>query len=131
MSPTVQRFLRYAFVGLVTFGLDLALLFVLIDFFLVSPVIAAGIAFLIAVTLNYVVSRRYVFSKTQRGIKTGYGNFLIIVLVGLGFVMGGMYLLVSVLGFNYFIARLLVASCTGIWNYLMNLYVNFKVAGNH
>ena len=131
MSPAVRRFLRYTAVGLITFGVDLTLLFIFIDVFLVPPVIASGVSFLIAVTLNYVVSRRYVFSQTKRDIKTGYGNFLVIVLVGLGVVMGGMYLLVTILGFNYLISRLFVASLTGVWNYMMNLYINFKVVGEH
>ena len=131
MSPAVHRFLRYTAVGLITFGVDLTLLFIFIDLFLVPPVIASGVSFLIAVTLNYVVSRRYVFSQTKRDIKTGYGNFLVIVLVGLGVVMGGMYLLVTILGFNYLISRLFVASLTGVWNYMMNLYINFKVVGEH
>ena len=118
-------------VGTATFGLDLVLLFIFIDYMSLHPVVAAGIAFLMAVSLNYVVSRRYVFSKTQRDVKTGYVNFLIIVGIGLGVVTGGMYILVSVLGFNYLISRIAVALCTGMWNYIMNLYLNFKVVGKH
>jgi hypothetical protein len=40
-----------------------------------------------------------------------------------------MWLLVGVLGWGFLAARVAVAALTGFWNYLMNLYVNFRVAG--
>ena len=52
-------------------------------------------------------------------------------LVGMGLSMGGMYVLVSVSGFYYIYARVSIAAFVGIWNYLMNLHLNFKVAGKH
>ncbi len=131
MSPTIRRFFRYTMIGTGTFGLDLVFLFIFIDYLMIHPVVSAGVAFLIAVTVNYIVSRRYVFSKTKRDVGTGYVNFLIIVGVGLAVVTGGMYILVSLFGFNYLISRILIAAITGMWNYLINLYLNFKVVGKH
>jgi putative flippase GtrA len=129
MSQALNRFIKYSSIGLATFLLDLLLLYILTDLLLVNYVAAAGVAFFIAVTINYGFSRKYVFKNTQRGVKEGYINFLLIVLVGSTVVMGGMYVLVTYLGFNYLISRVSVAAVTGFWNYLMNLFVNFKVAG--
>jgi len=127
----VLRFAKYSVVGVTTFLLDLFVLFLLTDFLLVNYILASGIAFLIAVTLNYAISRKYIFKGTVRGVKQGYFNFLIIVLVGLLVVTFGMYFLVTMLGFNYLVSRFCIAAITGLWNYLMNLFVNFKVAGKH
>lgn len=125
------RFLKYSTIGGSTFLVDLLLLYVLIDVFQVQYVFASGIAFLIAVSLNYVVSRRFVFAGSLRGIGRGYVNFLLIAGVGLCAVMIGMYVLVGVFSLPYVLSRISIAGITGVWNYLMNLYVNFKVAGKY
>ena len=123
------RFIKYSTVGFSTFLFDLVLLYVLIDVFDVHYLYSAGIAFLIAVSLNFIVSRKYVFKGSARSAKVSYVNFILIASIGLAMVVGGMYVLVSVLSVSYVVARVFVAGLTGIWNYLMNLYVNFKVAG--
>lgn len=94
-----------------------------------QPVYAAGVAFFIAVSINYTLSRKYVFKGTKRSFKQAYLGFLSIALVGLLIVMGGMYLFVENFNLNYMLSRVIVAMMTGLWNYFLNLYVNFKVAG--
>ncbi len=125
------RFLTYASIGLSTFLFDLLLLYVLTDVFGVQYLFAAGVAFLIAVSANYLISRIYVFKGTERALGSGYINFLLIAGTGLAFVVGSMHVLVEVLGVHYLFARVSVAGITGLFNYLMNLYVNFKVAGKY
>ncbi|MBP6881491.1 MAG: GtrA family protein [Candidatus Pacebacteria bacterium] len=130
-SPKIQRFIKYSSIGISTFLLDLCLLWIFIEVLEINYLIAAGVAFLIAVSINYVLSRRYVFRDTLRSVGAGYLNFLIIAGFGLLLVVGGMYVLVEFLALTAFLARVVIAAVTGLWNYLMNLYVNFKVAGNH
>ncbi len=131
MSPALIRFTKYGIVGSATFALDLCLLYILVDWFGLSYVLAAAVSFLFAVSINYVISRRFVFKQTLREVGEGYVHFILIALTGLLIVTGGMYLLVETFSVGYLMARLLVAVVTGFWNYLMNLYVNFKVAGKH
>ncbi|ACS79549.1 GtrA family protein [Maridesulfovibrio salexigens] len=125
------RFLRYTCVGGGTFLFDLALLYLFTDGFNWSPVFSAGLAFLIAVSLNYIISRRLVFKGTTREFKQGYLGFLLIAGTGLIIVTGGMFLMVDILHWQYIISRILISLITGLWNYILNLYVNFRVAGKH
>ncbi len=127
-SVHTRRFLKYSFVGVSTFLFDLGLLFVCIDVLHWHYLLATPVAYTIAVSLNYLASRRLVFAGTARGMRTGYVIFLLISLSGMGFVTLGMYLLITHTSVSYFGARVCVASLAGIWNYLMNLFVNFKVA---
>ena len=122
------KFLTYSMIGCGTFIGDLLLLYIFTDWLNIHYVLAAGIAFLIAVSVNYLISRQVVFKGTKRGRVTGYVYFLIIAGIGLMFVTGGMYALVEWFGMYYVLARILVACITGVWNYLMNLFFNFKVA---
>jgi putative flippase GtrA len=92
---------------------------------------ATGIAFLTAVSINYLLSRRFVFKGTLRSVHAGYVGFLSIAALGLLWVTGLMFVCVEYLGWGYLPDRVAVAAVVGIWNYLLNLYVNFKVVGMH
>ncbi len=132
MNPlALRRFLKYSTVGVSTFCLDLFLLFILTDFFLWNYVISAGVAFTLAVSVNYYFSRRFVFRGTLRSAGEGYAVFLGIAGTGLVAVMVLMGVFVEVLHLNYLFSRVIIAGVVGIWNYFMNLYVNFKVAGKY
>ena len=129
MNKGMIRFLKYSSVGVSTFLFDLFLLYFFIDFLKIYYVYATATAFGIAVSINYVLSRRFVFHGTLRSAHAGYVIFILIALVGLGSVTGLMVFFVEVLHMNYFPSRIIIAGMVGMWNYLMNLYVNFKVAG--
>lgn len=131
MPRAIYRFLKYSTVGCSTFLLDLLLLYILTDYFLVNYIVAAGLCFAIAISVNYAVSRRYVFKNSAKTWKKGYFHFLLIALGGVLIVMSGMYVLVDLFGVRYLPARIIIAGITGFWSYLLNLFVNFKVAGKH
>jgi putative flippase GtrA len=127
----LKRFFKYALVGGSTFALDLLLLFLFTHVFGWHYLFATGIAFLTAVSINYLLSRRFVFKGTLRSVHAGYVGFLSIAALGLLWVTGLMFVCVEYLGWGYLPARVAVAAVVGIWNYLLNLYVNFKVVGMH
>ena len=127
-SP-ILRFLKYTFVGSSTFAFDLLLLFILADIFHVHYLIAAGLAFLITVSINYLISRTYVFSGTRRSMYTGYFIFMCIAVCGLVAITGMMAVLVGFYHMYYLYARVITAAVVGIGNYLSNLYLNFNVEG--
>jgi len=90
--------------------------------------LSAGLVFIIATSINYFVSQQYVFTGSARSLYSGYLFFLIIGGVGLLFIRVLMYLFVDIAHLHYVISRTLIALVVGWWNYLMNLYLNFKVA---
>ncbi len=130
-NPAVQRFFKYALVGGSTFLFDLLLLWVLTEFFLVPYQLSTAFAFLVAVSINYFVSRRYVFKGTERRMHHGYLYFILVACGGAAVVTGAVAFLVTFLSMHYLVARVLVACFVGIGNYLFNLHFNFKVAGHH
>jgi len=131
MSPAVKRFLKYATVGGSTFAFDLLLLWAMTEVFLVPYLLSTALAFLVAVSINYFVSRRFVFKGTSRKMHHGYIYFIIIACGGALAVTGAVALLVTTLALHYLAARVLVACVVGIGNYLFNLHFNFKVVGHH
>lgn len=131
MRPPLLRFLKYSVVGVSTFVFDLLILLCFIDVLGLDPVASAAIAYLIAVSVNYMLSRHFVFMGSLREVGSGYLLFVVIALFGAALVTSGMYVLATILGVHYMVSRVLIAAISGFWNYLMNLYVNFKVAGKH
>ncbi|MDB5236913.1 MAG: GtrA family protein [Parcubacteria group bacterium] len=127
----VIRFLRYAAVGGGTLLFDLCLLYSATSIFGVPYFLSTPGAFLIAVSINYFISRRYVFKGSERLIHHGYAYFILVALAGAAVTTLSVAALVSALHLYYLLARILVAGIIGIGNYLFNLHLNFKVAGKH
>jgi putative flippase GtrA len=130
-NKALFRFLKYSVIGFTTFLLDLLLLYFFTEILQINYLVSTALAFIIAVSINYHYSRKFVFSKTKRGVGQGYYIFLTIAGLGLLLVVLLMALFVEVLNFNYVLARIIIAGMVGIYNYLINLFFNFKVAGHY
>lgn len=130
-NPSFTRFLRYAAVGVSTLALDLSLLYAATSLLGIPYYLSTPGAFLIAVSLNYFISRRFVFRGTERAVHHGYAYFIGAALLGALVTTGAVTLFVTFAHLYYLFARVLVAGFVGIANYLFNLYLNFRVAGHH
>lgn len=125
----ISRFLKYSLIGGATFAFDLLLLALLKESLGFHYLLSAAVAFAVAVSINYVISRSVVFKGTLRPFRSGYLIFAGVAGISLVAVTILMAICVEALGFDYLFARLMVACLVGLWSYLMNLFVNFKVAG--
>jgi putative flippase GtrA len=130
-KPGLKRFFRYSVVGFSTFLFDLVLLVFVIELLDVNYLIATPIAFAIAVTINYAISRKYVFVGTERAYHHGYLYFVGIAAMNAALVTGIVTLLIEFAGQHYFTARIITAGFIGFLSYILNLYHNFKVVGRH
>lgn len=123
-----KRFFRYASFGMVTFAFDLVLLWLFIQVFEVPYLYATAIAFLIALSVNYFLSRRFVFKGTNRPVGKGYMYFIAVAILGAAVTTFCMWLLSNYTDLHFTIARTLIAAVIGLVGYIANLFLNFKVA---
>lgn len=130
-GPAAKRFLKYTSVGVSTFLFDLLLIWLMTEFMGVPYWLSTALGFAIAVSVNYFVSRRFVFKGTERKIHHGYLYFIGVACGGALLITAAVTALVTTLALHYLVARVLVAGVVGIGNYLFNLHFNFKVAGHH
>lgn len=130
-SRALRRFLKYMMVGGSTFLFDLLLIYLMTEFFGVPYWVSTAVGFLIAVSINYFIARRFVFKGTQRKIHHGYLYFIALAGGGAFLVTAAVAGLVAAFALHYLVARVLVACVMGTANYLFNLHFNFKVAGHH
>ncbi len=130
MHTRFKRLSRYTAVGFSTFMLDLSLLWVMVSLCKIHYLYAVAASFLTAVSLNYFLSRRWVFKGSRRTALGGYLYFLKTALAGSALTVFLMWALTAVTSGPYLVIRIVVAVLVGTGNYLANLYLNFRVAGN-
>ncbi|MEJ7933883.1 GtrA family protein [Sphingobium sp. AN558] len=93
-----------------------------------GKVVAAGIGFIIANTLHYILGRSWIFRGTDRGVGTGYILFLANSTVGLLITTGLYALLLHLTALNYLVARAIVSLFAGLIVFLLNALLNFRQA---
>lgn len=130
-NRALRRFLKYALVGGSTFAFDLLLIWVMTELFHVPYQVSTALGFLIAVSLNYLIARRFVFQGTIRRLDHGYLYFILFAGGGAVLIALSVAGLVTYLAMHYLVARIAVACVVGMLNYLFNLHLNFRVAGHH
>jgi putative flippase GtrA len=123
------RFIRNALISLPTFLLDLGLLVLLVQRLHTDYRLATLLAFLLANGLSYLLARRLVFAGTRRSVKSGLVYFLAIAAAAALALTPMMWLLVGVFHIEFILSRIVAAVLLGIGGYLLNLTVNFRVAG--
>ena len=91
-----------------------------------DKVIAAGVSFLIANSLHYVLGRSWIFRGTDRDVGTGYVLFLANSAIGLLITMGLYALLLQLTDLHYLVTRAIVSLFAGLVVFLLNALLNFR-----
>jgi len=129
--PGLRQFMRFCIVGLSGLLVDTLVLVAFVDFLFFDPRSAAVLAFLGAVTWNYIWDRIWTFEYGRRvSISTSYLSFVGICLFGLGVRIGIMHLLIEYVQMGerpwYILASLLGILAATVFNFLGSKYVAFS-----
>jgi putative flippase GtrA len=116
---------RNTVVSCAAFLFDLLLLWAFVEFLDMDKLVAAAIAFVIAVTLHYVFARSWIFKGTERKVASGYVYFLINAVVGLVLTILLFWAFMQ-LGLHYVIARVVASVFAGLTIFVLNAVLNFK-----
>ncbi|MFN3944735.1 MAG: GtrA family protein [Allosphingosinicella sp.] len=125
-SRGAKLFGRNTVASIVAFTIDIALLFAFVEWVGLSYLVGATVAFLIAMTVQYVISRIWVFSHSDQGLVKGYVLFLLNAGVGLVITLAAFAALLWWAGLHYLIARLIASAIAGIAVFFLNAVFNFK-----
>ena len=122
-TPTQNSFLqffRYGFVGAVATVADWGVLYLLTEFAKIPYLISCVPAFLIGLTVNYLLSRFFVFSgeKNKHSASTEFVVYGIIGVIGLLLTVAIMYLLTQILRLpHYMISKIISTVVVFVWNF--------------
>ncbi|MBP3538148.1 MAG: GtrA family protein [Muribaculaceae bacterium] len=129
----VQLF-RYTFVGGAAFVADFGSLWVLTDFAGLHYQLSAAIAFVIGLTLNYVLSTRWVFDSAADAYKTRsvkvlqFVLYAVIGVVGLALNAAIMWVFTGLLAVHYLASKLISTVIVFVWNFLARRVLMKKTA---
>ena len=120
------QFFRYIFVGGFAFLADAFTLWLCEKW--MNYMIAAAIAFVVGLAVNYALSIWFVFSESSK-VKNKVKEFVvygIIGLIGLLITEGIMYLFTDVFGLYFLISKIIAAAIILVWNFAARKVVLYK-----
>jgi len=117
---------RNTVVSCSVFVVGLGVLYALVEWAGVPEVPAAGLGFLAANSLHYLLGRAWIFRGTERGPAAGYLLFLINAAVGLAVTMVLYAAILEFTAIHYLTARVIVSLFAGLVVFLLNAVFNFR-----
>ena len=118
-AAAANQFAKYFVVAMIGLVADFGTLVFLHDALHVFYLIAAAGGFVAGLLVNYTLSSKYVFKDSK--LDSRVAEFLLfgaVGLVGLGLLSASMWVLVSLLGVQYLIAKCLATVLVYAWNFV-------------
>lgn len=122
----VTRFVRYFITGGMSALVDLALFWIFTQYMGVYYILAALLSFCVAFTLNYVLSRYWVFGPGRRAIAHEATLVLIVSVVGLGLHIAVLWMLVEWFSLPEMLAKIVATGLVFFWNFGARQYWVFS-----
>lgn len=131
MSELIRKFgpfLKYCVVGATGTFIDLASLYVFVEYYSIPILGATVLSFLLAVTNNFILNKIWTFKSKSKNYRKLYIKFLMVSLIGLGLTVTSMYVMVNLIGVWYMFAKALTSLMVLVWNFLANKLWTFRLA---
>jgi len=121
-----QKFIKFGIVGFTGLFVDFGITWFTKEKLRIPKYVANAIGFSSAATTNYFLNRIWTFESTNPEIMLEYGEFLLISLIGLLLNTLILYLVVSKLKINFYIAKIFAIGMVTIWNFFANVLITFN-----
>ena len=122
----IQLF-RYTIVGGIAFVFDFGTLTVLTEIFNIYYLLSAAIAFLLGLSVNYLLSIIWVFEKhTVKAKSVEFAVFALIGVVGLALNEFFIWFFTEIVDFHYLISKILSTVFVYLWNFFVRKYTLFR-----
>lgn len=126
LTPDIAfKFVKFGFVGFSGVFVDFGFTFAFKEWIKIQKYVANAIGFSIAATSNYYLNRIWTFHSQNPEIAVEYGRFFFISLIGLLISTLAIYLLVTKVKMNFYIAKLMAIIVVTFWNFFINLNYTF------
>lgn len=117
MKNTIKEFLRYCLVGGLAFLVDFGILVFVTQIVGLDHKISTIFGFMAGLTVNYILSKVFVFKKQVSSDVKAFLTFTAIGTIGLGITELGMWQGVDKWGFDYRIVKIFITGVVLIWNF--------------
>ncbi|MBV9159840.1 MAG: GtrA family protein [Candidatus Kaiserbacteria bacterium] len=125
LNEPFLRFVRYNVVNVITFALDLAIIFILTQFLHVFYLISVVIGFICEVVTMFLINRKWTFGKDVALTRMGYTA--LVASVSLIIITTITYVGVHFFDLYYLLARLFAGAFAALWSYFGDSHFTFNV----
>ncbi len=121
----MNDFLKFIISGVLSVIIEFFILILLVETFKVNYLVANTLSFIITNIFNYLLSRLWVFGKSNRRIRYELLLFFSTTSIGLIINQIVMWLMVDNYHFNYKLAKLLAIIIVVLWNFWSKKFLVF------
>jgi len=122
-----KEFIKFALVGVVNTLINLAVLYILTEFFSVYYILSSFLAFLVAVTNSFILNTLWTFkSDIKNKTATKYSKFFIVSVVTALFNILFLYVFTEFVGLWYMLSQFIAIALTLMMNFIGNKFWTFK-----
>lgn len=118
MRELFRQIAAFGVVGVMCFAIDYATMILLTEFVGLDYLISCGISFTISVTVNYLLSIRFVFKSKNGGKAKDFILFVILGISNLLLTEVFMWIGVEQLSFHYMLVKLAVTGIVTVYNFI-------------
>lgn len=125
-TDTKLQFFRYLFVGGFAAVVNIGSLYIFKEYLNINYLIANVIGFLLGLTVNYILSKKLIFTEEKDMNKTvEFLTYGIIGVIGLALDTLFMWLGTSIIGIYYMLSKIISTGIVFVWNFSIRkaLYV--------
>ena len=116
---TIAQFLMFAGIGAIgTIG-HYTTLIVLVQFWMVDPVVASSFGFIVGAVINYILNYQFTFQSDKRHSEA-ITKFFIVAGIGAGINGLIMYIGVENTNINYMLVQIFATGIVLLWNFIVN-----------
>lgn len=123
----MREMMTFVSVGMVSFVIDFSAYAILTRGTQIYFLLANALSFTAAVTVSFLLNRRFTFPHGHRGGAGQYMKFVGVAVVGLALNTFFLWLLVVSFGIHDFIAKFAAAVIVFLWNFSAQRYWTFRV----
>ncbi|MDI6916168.1 MAG: glycosyltransferase family 2 protein [Thermoplasmatales archaeon] len=123
-----HQFFKFCIVGGIGVLVNICVLYSLVEFLYLWYMFAAVVAFVVAVSSNFVLNKIWTFKEKSKGIKVAgqYSKFFIVCIIGLLINLGVLYILVQYGNMWYVLAQLVAIGVATLNNFVGSKFWVFK-----
>lgn len=128
---TIKNILRlqlfkFIIAGLICAGIEFLLFSLMIVFIQLNYLLANLISIIIAISLNYIISRKYVFEKSRYAIREEFLSFVFFSALALILNQISVWAFTELLKLNVSVSKAVSIAIVAIFNYITKKHIVFK-----
>ncbi|WP_316842515.1 GtrA family protein [Pedobacter gandavensis] len=121
-----MQIFKFALAGAFCAGIEFISFFILIDFFKLEYLVANVISIIIAVTINYVLSRAFVFQKSRYSKTNEMLSFFFFSLLALLLNQFILWFLVDIIKLDVRLCKAIAIAMVAFFSYVTKKHIVFK-----